>query len=211
MCGFQWEFQVGPTVGIAAADQVWVARYILEVYIINTLMVMYTACNLISSYNLFLWLFSWLCENRGSQNWLELFCLLTLNQFRFIFYHKFKYYNQKVFFFKFIQLLFDFSILGRLEWCRSTHKLQVLCVFKICSDSFYMVCVCFSELVSCFLQYKIDERRWRVRGHKESDREAWIASQGTHLCLWWRQRATSHWQTRDCRYQHFLMGKSFLS
>ncbi|XP_010420355.1 PREDICTED: glutamine synthetase cytosolic isozyme 1-4 isoform X2 [Camelina sativa] len=26
----QWEFQVGPTVGIAAADQVWVARYILE-------------------------------------------------------------------------------------------------------------------------------------------------------------------------------------
>ncbi|KAL1803613.1 hypothetical protein ACET3Z_032260 [Daucus carota] len=26
----QWEFQVGPAVGISAADQVWVARYILE-------------------------------------------------------------------------------------------------------------------------------------------------------------------------------------
>ncbi|KAG2535777.1 glutamine synthetase root isozyme 2-like [Panicum virgatum] len=26
----QWEFQVGPTVGISAGDQVWVARYILE-------------------------------------------------------------------------------------------------------------------------------------------------------------------------------------
>ncbi|GJN30749.1 hypothetical protein PR202_gb19084 [Eleusine coracana subsp. coracana] len=26
----QWEFQVGPSVGIAAADQIWVARYILE-------------------------------------------------------------------------------------------------------------------------------------------------------------------------------------
>ncbi|KAI3750865.1 hypothetical protein L2E82_21741 [Cichorium intybus] len=26
----QWEFQVGPTVGVAAGDQVWVARYILE-------------------------------------------------------------------------------------------------------------------------------------------------------------------------------------
>jgi len=27
----QWEFQVGPAVGISAGDQVWVARYILEV------------------------------------------------------------------------------------------------------------------------------------------------------------------------------------
>lgn len=27
----QWEFQVGPSVGISASDQVWVARYILEV------------------------------------------------------------------------------------------------------------------------------------------------------------------------------------
>ena len=27
----QWEFQVGLVVGIAAADQLWVARYILEV------------------------------------------------------------------------------------------------------------------------------------------------------------------------------------
>ncbi|XBH86285.1 hypothetical protein VPH35_073981 [Triticum aestivum] len=27
----QWEFQVGPSVGIAASDQLWVARYILEV------------------------------------------------------------------------------------------------------------------------------------------------------------------------------------
>ena len=27
----QWEFQVGPAVGISAADQVWCARYILEV------------------------------------------------------------------------------------------------------------------------------------------------------------------------------------
>ncbi|KAF7085757.1 hypothetical protein CFC21_089151 [Triticum aestivum] len=26
----QWEFQVGPTVGISAGDQVWVARYLLE-------------------------------------------------------------------------------------------------------------------------------------------------------------------------------------
>jgi hypothetical protein len=31
-CAFQqWEFQVGPSVGIAASDQIWVARYILEV------------------------------------------------------------------------------------------------------------------------------------------------------------------------------------
>lgn len=28
---FQWEFQVGPSVGISSGDQVWVARYILEV------------------------------------------------------------------------------------------------------------------------------------------------------------------------------------
>lgn len=27
----QWEFQVGPAVGISAADQLWAARYILEV------------------------------------------------------------------------------------------------------------------------------------------------------------------------------------
>lgn len=27
----QWEYQVGPTVGIAAGDQVWISRYILEV------------------------------------------------------------------------------------------------------------------------------------------------------------------------------------
>lgn len=27
----QWEFQVGPSVGISAADELWVARYILEV------------------------------------------------------------------------------------------------------------------------------------------------------------------------------------
>jgi hypothetical protein len=26
----QWEFQVGPSIGIAAADQLWAARYILE-------------------------------------------------------------------------------------------------------------------------------------------------------------------------------------
>jgi hypothetical protein len=31
MTGLQWEFQVGPSVGISAGDQVWVARYILEV------------------------------------------------------------------------------------------------------------------------------------------------------------------------------------
>jgi len=27
----QWEFQVGPAVGVSAGDQLWVARYILEV------------------------------------------------------------------------------------------------------------------------------------------------------------------------------------
>lgn len=27
----QWEFQVGPSVGISAGDELWVARYILEV------------------------------------------------------------------------------------------------------------------------------------------------------------------------------------
>lgn len=27
----QWEFQVGPAVGISAGDELWVARYILEV------------------------------------------------------------------------------------------------------------------------------------------------------------------------------------
>mgnify|MGYP003702325765 CR=1 FL=1 len=32
---FQWEFQVGPSVGISAGDQVWVARYILEVWIMT--------------------------------------------------------------------------------------------------------------------------------------------------------------------------------
>ena len=31
----QWEFQVGPAVGISAGDQLWVARYILEVYMLN--------------------------------------------------------------------------------------------------------------------------------------------------------------------------------
>jgi len=30
MIGFQWEFQVGPSVGTSAGDQVWAARYILE-------------------------------------------------------------------------------------------------------------------------------------------------------------------------------------
>jgi glutamine synthetase len=30
LCG-QWEFQVGPTVGVSAGDEIWVARYILEV------------------------------------------------------------------------------------------------------------------------------------------------------------------------------------
>ncbi|KAK6147962.1 hypothetical protein DH2020_018874 [Rehmannia glutinosa] len=32
----QWEFQVGPSVGITAADQVWVARYILELKLFST-------------------------------------------------------------------------------------------------------------------------------------------------------------------------------
>lgn len=27
----QWEFQISPTIGIGAGDQLWVARYILEV------------------------------------------------------------------------------------------------------------------------------------------------------------------------------------
>lgn len=27
----QWEFQVGPSVGIASGDELWAARYILEV------------------------------------------------------------------------------------------------------------------------------------------------------------------------------------
>lgn len=30
--GMQWEFQVGPSVGISAGDELWVARYILEVH-----------------------------------------------------------------------------------------------------------------------------------------------------------------------------------
>lgn len=34
---------------------------------------------------LFFMTVSWVCGNRGSQNWLELFCLSTLNQFRFVF------------------------------------------------------------------------------------------------------------------------------
>ena len=29
---WQWEFQVGPSVGISAGDEIWVARYILEVH-----------------------------------------------------------------------------------------------------------------------------------------------------------------------------------
>ncbi len=29
----QWEFQVGPAIGISAADQLWAARYILEVHV----------------------------------------------------------------------------------------------------------------------------------------------------------------------------------
>lgn len=33
----QWEFQVGPAVGISAGDEVWVARYILEVREIHSL------------------------------------------------------------------------------------------------------------------------------------------------------------------------------
>ncbi|CAN1758734.1 Glutamine synthetase cytosolic isozyme 2 [Linum perenne] len=32
----QWEFQVGPSVGISAGDEVWVARYILEVILAKT-------------------------------------------------------------------------------------------------------------------------------------------------------------------------------
>ena len=32
----QWEFQVGPVEGISAGDQVWVARYLLEVRLICT-------------------------------------------------------------------------------------------------------------------------------------------------------------------------------
>ena len=31
----QWEFQVGPAVGITAGDQLWVARYILEVDVVH--------------------------------------------------------------------------------------------------------------------------------------------------------------------------------
>ena len=30
LCWGQWEFQVGPAVGISAGDEIWVARYILE-------------------------------------------------------------------------------------------------------------------------------------------------------------------------------------
>lgn len=34
-CLVQWEFQVGPSVGTSAGDELWVARYILEVIIIE--------------------------------------------------------------------------------------------------------------------------------------------------------------------------------
>lgn len=32
----QWEFQVGPVEGISSGDQVWVARYLLEVVLYQT-------------------------------------------------------------------------------------------------------------------------------------------------------------------------------
>lgn len=44
----QWEFQVGPSVGISAGDELWIARYILEVlfslHVINANAIDCTAC-----------------------------------------------------------------------------------------------------------------------------------------------------------------------
>jgi len=35
----QWEYQVGPSVGIEAGDHIWASRYILEVISFNLLLV----------------------------------------------------------------------------------------------------------------------------------------------------------------------------
>jgi len=45
----QWEFQVGPAVGISAGDQLWVARYILEVCS-KTLANVLLACSVLLSF-----------------------------------------------------------------------------------------------------------------------------------------------------------------
>jgi len=60
----QWEFQVGPTVGISAGDQVWVARYILEV---RRAAETWRAVSLVSAFCLtrraFLFVALWLAED----------------------------------------------------------------------------------------------------------------------------------------------------
>ena len=75
----QWEFQVGPSVGISAADEVWIARYILEVsfnhHPLLILVVILMEYKL--EYN-----FLVVLKNRGSQRLLVWLYLLTQNQFR---------------------------------------------------------------------------------------------------------------------------------
>ena len=60
----QWEFQVGPTVGISTGDQVWVARYILEV---RRAAETWRAVSLVSAFCLtrraFLFVALWLAED----------------------------------------------------------------------------------------------------------------------------------------------------
>jgi hypothetical protein len=41
----QWEFQVGPSVGVSAGDETWVARYILEV---SRCLVLFAMCRVAS-------------------------------------------------------------------------------------------------------------------------------------------------------------------
>ncbi|KAJ6916671.1 glutamine synthetase cytosolic isozyme 1-1 [Populus alba x Populus x berolinensis] len=76
----QWEFQVGPAIGISAGDEVWVARYILEVWITTTKTFLSIYCpfqwNLPPSY------FAW--SHRELLKSLALWFLLTRNQSRVI-------------------------------------------------------------------------------------------------------------------------------
>jgi len=112
----QWEFQVGPAVGISAGDELWVARYILEVggtwLLLVLLYLPYPWTNFLSC--------------RGSLRLLVWFFPLTLSQSRLTFFPwrncmliliKVKVFTSNV-----------FCVIkkpGWLEWCWGSHQLQV--------------------------------------------------------------------------------------
>lgn len=212
----QWEFQVGPAVGVSAGDQLWVARYILEVELpppagcvqfffgrgMASVVSVCFADETCSSFPVIG------RESPRSPVWSS---LLTPSQFR---WPSISLPNTLGFHISVVLLSWWSHVVsvhvtaGRLErrWC--SHQLQV----PIKRENFWIKNCAQSRLLSCCsswmcMQHQVDEERRRVRGDQEGDQQAGPPSPGAHRRVRGRQRAPPHRPPRDRRHQHLHLGE----